>query len=90
MNERSDYCRYRKRQVKELSKLLAKEMISRANKKAIQLMAATEADLTQLHHKKRDEHSTGHGRQKGNLAELMEDIDLSWVSKSERFKNFTR
>ena len=42
--------------------------------------------------KSRREHNetSGSGRHKGNLAELMEDIDLTWVAKSERFKNFTR
>lgn len=34
-NDRSEYCKYRKRQVKDLSKILAKELIARANKKAM-------------------------------------------------------
>ena len=82
-NENSEYCVFRKRQVKELSKILAKEIISRSNKKAIQLSALMDHEAFS----RREETS---GRQKGTTAELMEDIDLSWVAKSERFKNFTR
>ena len=33
---------------------------------------------------------SGTSRNRSNLNEVMENIDLSWVAKSDRFKHFTR
>ena len=78
-NNNSDYCKFRKRQVKELSKILAKEMIQRANKKALQILQINNEENQERPHKTGREPSTRH---RGNLDELLQDIDLSWVTKS--------
>ena len=88
-NDNSDYCRFRKRQVKELSKILAKEMIARANKKAMQLLSSRDPEVHEIP-KAHRENATPRANHKNASMDLLEDFDLSWVSKSERFKNFNR
>lgn len=44
-DDNSDYNRFRKRQMKQLSKILAKELIARANKRAIQLTTVLERQV---------------------------------------------
>ena len=69
--------------MKELSKILAKEMIARANKKAAQIMINQEVEANA-------KKESGSSRNRSNLNDVMGDIDLSWVAKSDRFKHFTR
>ena len=63
-------------------------MIARANKKALAILQINnDENHVDRPHKSSREPSTRH---RGNLDELLQDIDLSWVTKSERFKCFTR
>ena len=88
-NPESEFCQNRKRQLKNLSKILAKEMIAKANKKAIQIIQNQEI-VEQMNKNVSQPIPMGQGRQRENLDRLMKDVDLSWVSTSERFKNYTR
>ena len=44
MNDHSYYCKFRKRQLKNLSKILGKEVITKANKKAMQALLNLQED----------------------------------------------
>lgn len=74
-NDNSDYCRFRKRQVKELSKILAKEMIARANKKALQLMNSKDMDSHDIPKASREKDSGASGaRPRDNHKNVSEDL----------------
>jgi hypothetical protein len=75
---KSEYCKQRKRNIKELSKHLAKEIARKNNKK--QLSAFTFST---------DSRSVFRGR--ANIMDVIdEDFDLNWIFTSERFKSFNR
>ena len=86
MNDHSHYCKFRKRQLKNLSKILGKEVITKANKKAMQHLLNMQEETNEIRNRK----EIPSRRHVGNVAELLLNIDLSWVSTSERFRHFTR
>ena len=77
-NPKSEFCKQRKRDLKDLSKQFARDAIKRHNKKQLQAFTfTTESRLP--------------GRMRVSLTEVIdEDFDLAWIQSSERFKSCAR